>query len=120
MDNDFEGISWQHETENTASRSNSAVQNEGAESRADRAGLKGKRRTSSNTHQAGRNADAIDLAGIGDGRLDCTVGSPLKESDGTKDAYVSYLITTHVSASTLILSLHVRTLNHLMCYLDRF
>ena len=107
MDNDFEGISWQHETENTASRSNSAVQNEDVESRAGRAGLKGKRRTSSNTHQAGRNADAVDLAGIGDGRLDCTVGSPLKESDGTKDAFVSYLITTHVSASSLSCSRYI-------------
>ena len=107
MENDFEGISWQRETENTASRSNSAVQNEDVESRRDRAGLKGKRRTSSNTQQAGRNADAVDLAGIGDGRLDCTVGSPLKESDGTKDAYVSYLITTHVSASSLSFSRYI-------------
>ncbi|KAK5992418.1 Sorting nexin-4 [Cladobotryum mycophilum] len=28
-------------------------------------------------------------------RLDCTVNSPIKENDGTKDAFVSYLITTH-------------------------
>ncbi|KAM3510444.1 hypothetical protein MY11210_005897 [Beauveria gryllotalpidicola] len=27
--------------------------------------------------------------------LDCTVGTPLKENDGSKDAFVSYLITTH-------------------------
>lgn len=47
--------------------------------------------------QAGDNADALDLAGIGiDGILDCTVDSPLKENDGSKDAYVSYKITTHV------------------------
>ena len=47
--------------------------------------------------QAGENADAVDLAGVGaDGVLECTVDTPLKESDGTKDAYVSYLITTHV------------------------
>lgn len=47
--------------------------------------------------QAGENADAIDLAGIGiEGTLDCVVDSPHKENDGTKDAYVSYKITTHV------------------------
>ena len=57
------------------------------------------RRPSSNTDepQAGDNADALDLAGIGiTGTLDCTVDSPMKENDGTKDAYVSYKITTHV------------------------
>jgi len=46
--------------------------------------------------QAGENADAIDLAGIGDGSLECAVDTPMKENDGTKDAYVSYLVTTHV------------------------
>jgi hypothetical protein len=29
-----------------------------------------------------------------DGRLDCTVSNPRKENEGSKDAYVSYLITT--------------------------
>lgn len=53
--------------------------------------------TASSEPQAGENADNIDLAGIGpDGVLDCVVDSPMKESDGTKDAYVSYKITTHV------------------------
>jgi sorting nexin-4 len=47
--------------------------------------------------QAGENADGVDLAGVGvDGILECTVDTPLKENDGTKDAYVSYLVTTHV------------------------
>jgi hypothetical protein len=53
----------------------------------------------SSTHeepQAGPLADAVDLAGIGDGVLECHVDSPLKENDGTKDAYISYLVTTHV------------------------
>lgn len=53
--------------------------------------------STSNEPQAGEDADAVDLAGIGvDGILDCTVDTPLKENDGTKDAYVSYLVTTHV------------------------
>ena len=43
-------------------------------------------------------ADDVDLAGIGGGRLDCTVDTPLKENDGTKDAYVSYLVTTQVGS----------------------
>lgn len=29
--------------------------------------------------------------------LNCTVTEPRKESDGTKDAFVSYLVTTNVS-----------------------
>ncbi|KIW83518.1 hypothetical protein Z517_02763 [Fonsecaea pedrosoi CBS 271.37] len=46
--------------------------------------------------QAGEHADNVDLAGIGrDGILEVTVDSPLKENDGTKDAYVSYQVTTH-------------------------
>jgi len=89
MDNDFDSVSWQNETEETSS-SAPLPQTEG------RSGLGGRRKSSSNTPQAGRNADAVDLAGVGDGRLDCSVDSPLKENDGTKDAYVSYRVTTHV------------------------
>ena len=47
--------------------------------------------------QAGEHADNVDLAGIGrDGVLEVTVDTPIKENDGTKDAYVSYLVVTHV------------------------
>jgi sorting nexin-4 len=49
--------------------------------------------------QAGRNADAMDLAGVGEAKLECTVTQPLKENDGSKDAYMSYLVTTIVCAS---------------------
>lgn len=35
---------------------------------------------------------------LGHEKLRCVVGAPLKESDGTKDVFVSYLITTHVCA----------------------
>lgn len=34
--------------------------------------------------------------GRGEETLECVVGEPHKENDGTKDAYVSYMITTHV------------------------
>lgn len=45
---------------------------------------------------AGPAADAMDLAGLDGGSLECTVTQPIKENDGTKDAYVSYLVTTKV------------------------
>lgn len=32
----------------------------------------------------------------GGDQLDCVVGVPLKENDGSKDAFVSYLVTTNV------------------------
>ncbi|KAF8456307.1 hypothetical protein BGX38DRAFT_1087390 [Terfezia claveryi] len=50
--------------------------------------------------QAGPNADAIDLAGVGQGRLVTTVSGPMTENDGTKDAFVSYLVTTETDFPT--------------------
>lgn len=45
--------------------------------------------------QAGPSADAVDLAGVGiDGKLITTVGDPQTVHDGTKDAFVNYLVTT--------------------------
>jgi sorting nexin-4 len=34
---------------------------------------------------------------FGDGRLECTVNSPQKENGGTKDVYISFLVTTKVA-----------------------
>jgi len=66
--------------------------------------------SSASERQAGDNADEIDLAGIGpDGELECTVDSPQKENDGTKDAYVSYKITTHVRIQIYELMLSTNT-----------
>lgn len=45
----------------------------------------------------------VEYPPISEGVLDCIVGSPLKENDGTKDAYISYLITTHVGSPLLSL-----------------
>lgn len=48
--------------------------------------------------QAGHNADALDLAGPGArGRLECSVGKPQKEGEGTQNPYISYLVSTEVS-----------------------
>jgi sorting nexin-4 len=49
-------------------------------------------------HRGGIN-DPLDLAGVGEGVLECTVTAPIKENDGTKDVFVSYLVTTHVCAA---------------------
>ena len=93
MDNDFDSVSWQNEGENDGSRPNTS-QTPHTEEYASTAS--GKRKASSSSLQAGQNADNVDLAGVGDGRLDCTVNAPLKENDGTKDAYISYLVSTQV------------------------
>jgi sorting nexin-4 len=90
MDNDdFANVSWQSDRAGQAERP--------AASSGERSG--GDSATAEQVHaQLGNNADAMDLAGVGDGTLECTVTQPLKENDGSKDAYVSYLVTTTVSS----------------------
>ena len=95
MDNDFDSVSWQNEPDSDVSRPN-IIGAHDSEDRAHGMSSSGKRKPSHSANQAGDNADAVDLAGIGEGRLDCTVNIPMKENDGTKDAYVSYLVTTNV------------------------
>jgi sorting nexin-4 len=56
----------------------------------------GEQQKGSNPGQAGRLAGNLDLAGVGEAKLECTVTNPLKENDGSKDAYMSYLVTTTV------------------------
>ncbi|KAL2041456.1 hypothetical protein N7G274_005838 [Stereocaulon virgatum] len=95
MDNDFDSVSWQNdEAENETLRPSIAVSSEPGEP-VYGANASGKRKASHGSNQAGPQADAVDLAGIGDGRLECTVDKPQKENDGTKDAFVSYRVTTH-------------------------
>jgi len=51
-----------------------------------------------NWQQAGKHADAQDLAGPGlHGRVECTVTDARKENEGTQNQYISYLVTTNVS-----------------------
>ncbi|KAI9802223.1 MAG: intercellular trafficking and secretion [Sarcosagium campestre] len=100
MDHDnFDSISWANSGESDPSRPSTAGADADTgdprdESRGRKAS-RGKGRASAVSPQAGHDADAVDLAGVGGGRLDCTVDSPQKENDGTKDAFVSYLVTTH-------------------------
>ena len=95
MDNDFDNISWRNEPESDSSRPNTGGPSD-LDGQNFRVVASGQKRTSTSSDQVGQNADRVDLGGIGNGRLDCTVNTPLKENDGTKDAYVSYLVTTHV------------------------
>jgi sorting nexin-4 len=44
--------------------------------------------------------DPLDLAGVEGGTLECTVTQPIKENEGTKDVFVSYLVTTNVCTSS--------------------
>lgn len=97
MENDdFDNVSWRNEPSSETSRPNTSGSVQSPSSK--HSGTDPRRRTGHEQPQAGQDADAVDLAGIGEyGRLDCTVGTPLKENDGTKDAYVSYLVTTQVN-----------------------
>ena len=97
-DNQFDSVQWQRDPEpqqqNDASDSSLPPQHTLPSRPAPG------RSSSSHEVQAGEDADGVDLAGIGaDGSLEVTVDTPLKENDGTKDAYVSYLVSTHVSTT---------------------
>ncbi|KAL8680909.1 MAG: hypothetical protein Q9186_002921 [Xanthomendoza sp. 1 TL-2023] len=93
MDNDFDSVSWRNEDSDPSHPNTSAPSDDQDHTSTPKSN--GKRKAPASHPQAGDGADAVDLAGIGaSARLDCTVSSPLKEHDGTKDAYVSYLVTT--------------------------
>ena len=118
---DFDSVSWRNEAENNTSR---PIPTEHSHEATLPARISnGKRRLSSQHQhhepQAGKLAQPVDLGGIGDGILECTVGSPLKENDGTKDAYVSYLITTTVSLPLLFRLIDSDAYTDRPC-LDRF
>lgn len=104
--NDFDNVSWRNDAESESSRPNAAEPPKALPTR-NTAGKRSKDPTQA--LQAGQFADPVDLAGVGDGVIECTVDTPLKENDGTKDAHISYLVTTHVRRpllchSTLVLT----------------
>lgn len=103
---DFDSVSWRHDPDSDNSRpTTSETDAEEPHGFGDH-DINGKRRMSSASEEEPQPGaalgDAADLAGAEEGTLECEVGSPLKENDGTKDAYVSYLITTHVSGSPFL------------------
>lgn len=92
MENDnFADVSWQSpprgNTDGAGASSARAAAGEAQPSHAER--------IADGTEEAPRK-DPLDNAGIGNGSLECTVTAPLKEGDGSKDSYVSYLVTTNV------------------------
>ena len=94
----FDSVQWERDRDGRPSEDSTSASGFPAQSALpDRSVNHGRSRSTTDEPQAGENADAVDLAGIGpEGILECTVDTPLKENDGTKDAYVSYLISTHV------------------------
>ncbi|KAL5314704.1 hypothetical protein ACEPPN_017349 [Leptodophora sp. 'Broadleaf-Isolate-01'] len=96
MENDdFANISWQNDPAGRGGRP--VVTSPGGEAEDDGSGNTNGKRRGSGGGPLGRHADAMDLAGVGEGVLECTVTQPIKENDGTKDAYVSYLVTTNTT-----------------------
>lgn len=92
----FSNISW-HSEQNSGREPSSAAVNDATSpdfstSRQD-AGLD----RDENTHH---HHHGLEL-GHGEELLECIVSEPHKENDGTKDAYVSYLITTNVGSSSM-------------------
>ncbi|KAK5022123.1 intercellular trafficking and secretion [Exophiala sideris] len=92
---DFDSVSWQRE--DAPAEAPAAFQ----ANLPDRPASGRRSESMTSEPQAGEDADAVDLAGIGrEGTLEVTVDQPLKENDGTKDAYVSYLVTTNTDFKT--------------------
>ncbi len=90
---DFANISWQNNPASQGAEPFSTSPRDGGDGTGP-GNQNGGRRESGG--QLGRNADPLDLAGVEGGVLECTVSNPNKENDGSKDAYVSYLVTTNV------------------------
>ncbi|EEP75779.1 conserved hypothetical protein [Uncinocarpus reesii 1704] len=93
--NDFDTVSWRNDTESEASGP-AAMHTDTEDTEPSTHDINGKRRMSSASEEQlpPTHDDMGDFSSL-DGVLECSVGSPLKENDGTKDAYVSYLVTTH-------------------------
>jgi sorting nexin-4 len=98
MADQFSNVSWQNDPRSTTSRKSTSSSIDDREI-AGSSNLNGMRQGGGSgvSHPEGID-DPLDLAGVGDGILECTVTAPIKENDGTKDVFVSYLVTTHVCA----------------------
>ncbi|KAI5302266.1 hypothetical protein KEM56_000862 [Ascosphaera pollenicola] len=101
--NDFDSVSWRNDGDSDQSRPGTSGSEPG-QFAADR-DLNGKRRADRENpeDEAGPSSNPAhpsDYDGAGEGVLECTVDAPLKENDGTKDAFISYLVTTHTDFKT--------------------
>lgn len=95
--NDFDSVSWRNDGDSDPSRpATSYTDIDNASSSRD--DPNGKRRISSTGDEVlSPVQDGAFAAALDNGMLECTVDTPLKEKEGTKDVYVSYLVSTHVS-----------------------
>lgn len=91
---EFANVSWQSDEQ--TDHHNQGNPNMGGHRDEDDAGGNAQMSRRGSSGPLGRKADPMDLAGVGDAILHCEVTNPIKENDGTKDAYVSYLVTTNV------------------------
>lgn len=98
---DFSNVTWSDHVHDQAQRSAAAAAAE-APARA--------------VEEAGNSSTTA----IGREKLECTVGSPIKENDGTKDAFVSYLVTTHVCRLSPAAGPEMRLPASLFLYLSLF
>ncbi|KAA8896140.1 hypothetical protein FN846DRAFT_966308 [Sphaerosporella brunnea] len=95
MDDNFDSVQWRDDDDDSI---DDFAHHTAAKSSA--TGLNGGPSSSSEPLQAGPNADQLDLAGVGRGKLETSVTDPQTEGEGTKDAYVSYLVTTETDFPT--------------------
>lgn len=102
MENDdFADVSWQNDDPNKNTGPKAPIPG-GDGTMSSNAGMK-------TAHQAGgpgvstdvRGRDPLDFAGVGAAILECIVDTPIKENEGTKDTFVSYLVTTNVRLTSL-------------------
>lgn len=97
---DFDDVTWKNDVSSDVSRPSTAGPTSPDSNRNMATPIgrgQGIGQTLSSPHQVGRDVDPLDIAGTnGGGVIECTVTAPNKENDGTKDAYVSYLVTTNV------------------------
>ncbi|KAI9730964.1 MAG: intercellular trafficking and secretion [Claussenomyces sp. TS43310] len=90
MDNDdFANVTWQSDAQGNPAQGRDGTFGDHGQRASSRP------RGSSDIPHPKTDGDAMDLAGVGSSTLSCSVTLPVKENDGTKDSYVSYLVTTH-------------------------
>ncbi|KAK2867912.1 intercellular trafficking and secretion [Arthroderma sp. PD_2] len=96
--NDFDSVSWRNDGDSDLSRpATSYTDIDNASSSRD--DPNGKRRMSSAEDEVLSPTHEGDgfMGGQDNGMIECTIDTPLKENEGTKDVYISYLVTTHTN-----------------------
>lgn len=104
---DFDSVSWRNDADSDPSRPNTSHTDTDEPERSSQ-DVNGKRRMSSTDNPSPPAHDDDEGLAALEGTLECTVDTPLKENEGTKDVFISYLVTTHVgSSSPLVPATHI-------------